>query len=51
MIRSTFEIESRLPAIAVIPMTFVIDPAGSLVSMFAGEADPKELEKEVLRAR
>jgi len=49
VIRSTFEIETRLPAIAVIPMTFVIDPAGNMVSMFAGEADPTELEKEVAR--
>jgi len=49
VIRSTFEIESRLPAIAVIPMTFVIDSAGNLVSMFAGEADARELEQELIR--
>jgi len=30
-------------------MTFVIDPAGNMVSRFAGEADPTELEKEVAR--
>ena len=47
IIRSTFEIESRLPAIVVIPMTYVINPAGQLVSMFAGEADGRQVEREI----
>jgi thiol-disulfide isomerase/thioredoxin len=49
VVRSTFEIERRLPAVVVIPMTFVIDPAGQLVSTFSGEADATELERELVR--
>jgi len=49
IVRSSEEIERRLPAILVIPMTFVIDRAGRLVSMFAGEADAAALEKEIKR--
>jgi hypothetical protein len=48
-IRSTFEIEHRLPAVMVLPMTFVIDQEGRLVSSFAGECNPAELEREILR--
>ena len=48
-IRSSFEIEHRLPAVMVIPMTYVIDQRGQLVSSFAGECDPAELEKEIVR--
>src|SRR4051812_11272244 len=39
VIRSTFEIEHRLPAVMVLPMTFVLDREGRLVSSYAGEAD------------
>ena len=47
IIRSTFEIESKLPAIVVIPMTYVVDSAGQLVSMFAGEVDATALDEEI----
>jgi thiol-disulfide isomerase/thioredoxin len=49
VIRSSFEIEHHLPAVMVIPMTFVIDASGQLVSTFAGEADATDLEREVTR--
>jgi thiol-disulfide isomerase/thioredoxin len=49
VVRSTFEIEQRLPTVLVIPMTFVIDANGQLVSTFAGEADAADLEREVTR--
>ena len=49
VVRSSDEIERRLPAILLIPMTFVIDREGRMVSMFAGEADANELEREVKR--
>ena len=47
VLRSTFEIESRLPAVLVIPMTFVINGDGQLISTFAGEANGEQLEREV----
>ena len=50
VVRTTFDIESHLPAIVVIPMTFVIDKEGRLVSTFAGEADPAALEREITHA-
>ena len=49
VVRSSFEIENRLPMVMVIPMTFVIDHEGQLVSSFAGEAKADELEAEVQR--
>jgi thiol-disulfide isomerase/thioredoxin len=48
IVRSTFEIESRFPAVLALPMTFVIDSAGRLTAMFVGEVDPASLEQELL---
>jgi len=47
--RSTFDLERRFPTVLALPMTFVIDRAGHLTSMYAGEIDPAQLEREVLR--
>lgn len=49
VVRSTFDLERRFPAILALPMTFVIDPAGRLVATYAGEIEPAALEREVLR--
>jgi thiol-disulfide isomerase/thioredoxin len=49
IVRSTFEIESKLPAILALPMTFVVDRGGQLVAMFAGEIDPAAVEAEIVR--
>ena len=48
IVRSTFEIESRFPAVLALPMTFVIDAAGRLAAMYAGEVDPVALERDLL---
>ena len=47
VVRSTFEIESRFPQILTIPMTFIVDAAGRLAAMYAGELDPVEFEREL----
>jgi len=49
IVRSSFEIESRLPAILALPMTFVVDRTGQLVAMFAGEIDAAAVEAEIVR--
>ena len=43
--RSTFDLERRFPPVLALPTTFVIDPAGRLVAMYAGEIDPAALER------
>jgi len=47
VVRSTFEIESRFPQILAIPMTFIVDAAGRLAAMYAGELDPVEFERDL----
>jgi thiol-disulfide isomerase/thioredoxin len=47
VVRSSFDIERRLPAVAVLPTTYLIDPEGRLVAMFGGEVDTAVLEREV----
>jgi thiol-disulfide isomerase/thioredoxin len=49
VVRSTFDIEGRFPAVLVLPMTFVLDLAGRLVVTYAGEVDPDQLDLEVRR--
>jgi predicted alpha/beta superfamily hydrolase len=49
IVRSSFEIESKLPAILALPMTFVVDRTGQLVAMFAGEIDAAAVEAEIVR--
>jgi thiol-disulfide isomerase/thioredoxin len=47
--RSSFELESRLPAVLVLPTTLIVDRESRLVATFAGEAEPAALEREVVR--
>ena len=47
IVRSTSEIEIRFPTVLAMPMTFIIDKAGRLVAMYAGEIDMATLEREV----
>jgi thiol-disulfide isomerase/thioredoxin len=47
IVRTSFELERRFPPIAVLPMTFIIDPQGRLVRTYAGELDPARLERDV----
>ncbi len=49
VVRSTFDIERRLPPILALPMTFIVDAAGRLVTMYAGEIDPAQVERELSR--
>jgi thiol-disulfide isomerase/thioredoxin len=49
IVRSTFDIEQRLPTVPAIPTTFLLDRSGRLVATGVGELDPAELEREVLR--
>jgi cytochrome c biogenesis protein CcmG/thiol:disulfide interchange protein DsbE len=47
IVRTSWEIERRFPLIAALPMTFVVDRSGRIVSMHAGEIDPAQLEREI----
>jgi thiol-disulfide isomerase/thioredoxin len=47
IVRTSFELERRFPYIGVLPMTFVIDPQGRLVRMYAGEIDPAGVERDI----
>jgi thiol-disulfide isomerase/thioredoxin len=47
IVRSTLEIESRLPAVVALPTTYVVDAAGNLVAMYVGEVDPAALDREI----
>jgi len=47
IVRSTPEIEHRFPTVLALPMTFLVDKAGRLVAMYAGEIDIATLEREV----
>lgn len=49
IVRSTFELESKLPGVLALPMTFIVDRAGQLVAMFAGEIDAAAVETEIVR--
>jgi thiol-disulfide isomerase/thioredoxin len=49
VVRSTFDLEQHLPVVLALPTTFVIDPAGRLVAMYAAEVEAATLEREVLR--
>jgi len=49
IVRSNFEMESKLPGILALPMTFIVDRAGQLVAMFAGEIDSAAVEAEIVR--
>jgi thiol-disulfide isomerase/thioredoxin len=48
IVRSTFDLERRFPQVLALPMTFVIDPQGRLVAVYAGEIEPAELERQIL---
>jgi thiol-disulfide isomerase/thioredoxin len=47
IVRTSFDLERRFPPIAVLPMTFVIDPQGSLVRTYAGEIEPARVERDI----
>jgi thiol-disulfide isomerase/thioredoxin len=47
IVRLTPEIELSFSQTLVLPTTFVVDPAGRVVAMHAGEIDPALLEREV----
>jgi thiol-disulfide isomerase/thioredoxin len=47
IVRTTFEIESRLPPVLMLPSTYLIDAAGRLVAMYVGELDPVALKKDL----
>ena len=47
IVRSTTEIERLFPTVLALPMTFIVDKAGRLVAMYAGEIDIATLEPEV----
>ena len=49
IVRSTHEIEQRWPEVLALPMTFVVDGSRRLVTMYAGEIDPAEVERDVVR--
>jgi thiol-disulfide isomerase/thioredoxin len=48
IVRSTYEIEQRWPQVLALPMTFVVDRSRRLVTMYAGEIDPAEVERDVV---
>ena len=47
IVRTSFDVESRFPYIAVLPMTFIIDQQGRLVHMYAGEIDAARVERAI----
>lgn len=47
IVRITAEIENSFSQTLVLPTTFVVDPAGRVVAVHAGEIDPVLLEREV----
>jgi thiol-disulfide isomerase/thioredoxin len=47
VVRSTIEIESKLPAIMMLPMTYVIDGRGRLVAAYAGELEAPAFESDL----
>jgi cytochrome c biogenesis protein CcmG/thiol:disulfide interchange protein DsbE len=49
IVRTSFDVESRFPYIAVLPMTFIVDQQGRLVHMYAGEIDPPRVERVIRR--
>ena len=49
VLRSTFEIETRLPPVLLLPTTFFIDARGRLAATFIGPLDPVQLEAAVRR--
>jgi thiol-disulfide isomerase/thioredoxin len=51
IVRSTFAIESRLPAVLLLPTTFVVDAAGHLVAAYTGEINPAVLEADLVWAQ
>ena len=49
IVRTTLEISRRFPSVEALPMTVLVDPRGQVVAAYAGEIDPAELERDVLR--
>ena len=47
VVPSTFEVESRLPPILMLPMTYVVDGRGRLAATYAGELEPKSFELDL----
>ena len=50
IVRTSFEIERRFPLVAALPMTFIVDRRGRVVTMHAGEIDPLRVEQEIRHA-
>ena len=47
IVRTTPEIEQSFSPVLVLPTTYVVDPAGRVVSVHVGEIDPGLVEREV----
>ena len=48
VVRSTFDLTQKFPAVEVLPMTLVIDRGTRVISVRAGEFSVSELEREIL---
>jgi len=49
LVRSSFDLTRRFPAVEALPMTVLVDPHGRVAVAYAGELDPAELERDVLK--
>ena len=50
IVRATWEIERAFPAVAALPMTFLIDAERRVVAVHAGEIDPAIFEAQLVEA-
>jgi thiol-disulfide isomerase/thioredoxin len=50
IVRTSFEIERRFPMVAALPMTFIVDRQGRVITMYAGEIDPRRVEQDLRQA-
>ena len=48
VVRSTFDLTQKFPAVEVLPMTLVIDRQTRVISVRAGEFSVSDLEREIL---
>jgi hypothetical protein len=49
IVRSTFEIQTRLPPVLQLPTTYVFDRQGRLAGMYLGEVDEDQLVADIGR--
>lgn len=50
IMRTSFEIERRFPMVVALPMTFIVDRRGRVITMYAGEIDPAQVDQDIRQA-